>query len=107
MTDAVCRVVVMVPVPCQEGWFQVCGLVRVLLAGFWWRGSGGGVLVAERGRGRGGVMCDFYAAGDFDRRIHTSESHNASISHVISRQDRGRAVPAGAGVADAVTVPCA
>ena len=42
MTDAVCRVVVMVPVPCQEGWFQVCGLVRVLLArvllaGFWWR----------------------------------------------------------------------
>jgi hypothetical protein len=33
--------------------------------------------------GRGGLACDFDALCDFDRRIHTSESHEASISHVI------------------------
>jgi hypothetical protein len=48
-------------------------LVRVLLVGFEWR-------MRER---RGGLMCDCDALCDFDRRIHTSESHEASISHVI------------------------
>src|ERR1700684_1337364 len=33
---------------------------------------------------RAGLVCDFDASCDFDRRIHTSESHEASISHVIS-----------------------
>jgi hypothetical protein len=32
---------------------------------------------------RGGLMCDFDALCDFDRRIRMSESHEASISHVI------------------------
>jgi hypothetical protein len=30
-------------------------------------------------------MCDFDASCDFDRRIHTSKSHNAENSHVIQR----------------------
>ena len=75
-------------------------------AGCWcvccWRGSGGGMW-----EGRGGLACDFDALCDFDRRIHTSESHEASISHVIQLARRGRTGPAGTGVADAVTVPCA
>jgi hypothetical protein len=50
----------------------VRALVGVLLTG-----SGGGVW------GRGGLTCDFAALCDFDRRIHTSISHEASISHVI------------------------
>jgi hypothetical protein len=48
---------------------------------------------------RGGLACDFDALCDFDRRIHTSESHEASISHVISRRGRVRPGPTGTGVA--------
>ena len=42
-------------------------------------------------------MCDFDALCDFDRRIHTSESHEASISHVIrlGRSGRDLAGPGG------------
>jgi hypothetical protein len=72
-------------------------LVRVLLVGFEWR-------MRER---RGGLMCDFDALCDFDRRIHTSESHEASISHVIWLAGAARAEPAGTGMAYAVTAPCA
>ena len=32
---------------------------------------------------RGGLTCDFDALCDFDRRMRMSESHEASISHVI------------------------
>src|SRR6202522_276581 len=43
-------------------------------------------------------MCDFDALCDFDRRIHTSNSHKASISHVILRScRRGGAGRGGAG----------
>ena len=66
-----------------------------------WRGSGGGTR--ER---RGGLACDFDALCDFDRRIHTSKSHKASISHVVWLAAAGRAWPAGTGVANAVTVSC-
>ena len=62
----------------------------------------------------GGLACDFDALCDFDRRIHTSESHEASISHVISAGGPGAGVggtrgtgpgwTGGANVADAVTV---
>jgi hypothetical protein len=50
-------------------------------------------------------MCDFDALCDFDRRIHTSESHKAAIAHVIQLAGAGGAGPAGAGVADMVTAP--
>jgi hypothetical protein len=49
-------------------------------------------------------MCDSAALCDFDRRIHTSESHKASISHVIWLAERFR-LGRGSGVADVVTVP--
>src|ERR1700734_3921256 len=64
----------------------VRALVGVLLTG-----SGGGMW------GRGGLTCDFAALCDFDRRIHTSESHKASISHVIRLAGRDSAGGGGGG----------
>ena len=67
----------------------------------WW-GSGGGMR-----EGRGGLACDFDALCDFDRRIRMSESHEASISHVISADGPGPGQAGGAGVADMAEVACA
>ena len=45
----------------------------------------------------GGLTCDSAASCDSDRRIHTSKSHNASISHVIWLF-RANFVPARSGL---------
>jgi hypothetical protein len=52
-----------------------------------------------------GLTCDSAASCDSDRRIHTSKSHNASISHVIQPTGRGRAGQSEAGVVYAGKVP--
>ena len=59
-------------------------------------------------------MCDFDALCDFDRRIRMSNSHEASISHVISAGGAGPsraggdpAGLAGPGMADVAEVACA
>src|SRR6202044_2766298 len=44
---------------------------------------------------RSRLACDSDALCDFDRRIHTSESHEASISHVIQLAEAGRAARRG------------